>query len=83
LVVGLATAMISGMPGLFSGTGFLTAQWGPEFSLPAVGKVKMGTPLVFDIGVYLVVAGVVLTLYEAMERGRLREKVEPEPAPTP
>ena len=83
LVVGLAAAMISGMPGLFSGTGFLTAQWGPEFSLPAVGKVKMGTPLVFDIGVYLVVAGVVLTLYEAMERSRLREKVEPEPAPTP
>ena len=85
MVVGLATAVISGMPGLFSGAGFLTAQWGPEIPLPAVGKVKLGTPLVFDIGVYFVVAGVVLMLYEAMERSRVREKVEPEsqPAPTP
>ena len=83
MVVGLATAVLSGLPGLLSGAAFLTAQWGPEFSLPAVGKVKLGTPLLFDIGVYLVVAGVVLMLYEAMEGRRVREKMEPKPAPMP
>jgi len=65
---GLLLALLSGVPGLFSDASFLAAWWGPEFSLPAVGKVKLGTVLAFDVGVYFVVAGIVLLLYEAMER---------------
>jgi multicomponent Na+:H+ antiporter subunit A len=66
---GLGLALLSGVPGLLSGAGFLAAAWGPELSLPAVGKVKLGSPLLFDIGVFLVVAGVVLTLYREMALG--------------
>ena len=67
MVIGLAMAVLSGVPSLFQGDAYLTSVWGGEFSLPAVGKIKVGTPLFFDVGVYLVVAGVVLMLYRTME----------------
>lgn len=57
--VGLATAGGSGLVGLVAGAPFLTGLWVPR-PLPVIGKI--GTPLVFDIGVYLVVLGVVLTM---------------------
>jgi multicomponent Na+:H+ antiporter subunit A len=65
--VGLALAGLSGLPGLLMKDSFLDAIWGPSFWLPLVGKVKIGTPLLFDIGVYAVVAGIVLLLYGQME----------------
>lgn len=77
MVAGLSTAALSGLPGLITGKGYLAALWGAEISLPAVGKVKFGTPLLFDIGVYLVVAGVVLLLYKSMESRRIPEPVSP------
>lgn len=54
--VGLAVALFSGTPALFSDHAFLTGVWWetPFFAL--------GTPLIFDIGVYLVVLGVLVTL---------------------
>lgn len=67
MVIGLAMAVLSGVPSLLQGDAYLTSVWGGEFTLPAVGKIKVGTPLFFDIGVYLVVAGVVLMLYRTME----------------
>jgi multicomponent Na+:H+ antiporter subunit B len=57
---GLATAVLSGVPGLLSGSPFMTGQWLPGFSLPLLGKVHLGTPLVFDVGVYMVVIGFAL-----------------------
>jgi multicomponent Na+:H+ antiporter subunit B len=53
---GLTVALISGIPPLFYGKAFLTGTW---WKLP---WIEIGTPLVFDIGVYLVVFGVLLTL---------------------
>lgn len=58
--IGLAVALISGLPGMLTGAPFMTGQWLPGFSLPMLGKVHLGTPLVFDIGVYLVVIGFTL-----------------------
>ena len=66
--VGLALAVGSGLPGLGTRGSFLAAEWGPEWFVPAVGKVKLGTPLVFDVGVYLVVAAIVLILYQQLQR---------------
>jgi multicomponent Na+:H+ antiporter subunit B len=52
LGVGLLVALLSGIPPVFVGKPFLTTLWwGP-----------IGTPLPFDIGVCLVVVGVVLTM---------------------
>ena len=53
---GLAVALLSGIPPLFSDNTFLTGTWR---ELPFI---DIGTPLIFDIGVYLVVLGVLLTL---------------------
>jgi multicomponent Na+:H+ antiporter subunit A len=55
LGAGLLIALASGVPALFRGQPFLTASW---FS----GAVALGTPVLFDIGVFLVVAGVVLMM---------------------
>ena len=59
--VGLAVALLSGIPALFSGAAYLTGTWW-EIPLPGGGRLDIGTPLVFDVGVYLVVLGVLLTL---------------------
>ncbi len=60
---GLALAILSGMVGMLaSGSSFLTGVW-----VEVLG-VKVGTPLLFDCGVYLVVVGAVLTfVLEAKE----------------
>ncbi|MGE9290179.1 MAG: MnhB domain-containing protein [Puniceicoccales bacterium] len=58
--VGLAVAILSGLPGVFAGTPFLTGEWLPDFKLPLLGSIHLGTPLVFDIGVYFTVIGFVL-----------------------
>lgn len=54
---GLALAMFSGLPGIFLGGVFMEGLWLPPFKVFLLGKVKLGTPLLFDIGVYLVVIG--------------------------
>jgi multicomponent Na+:H+ antiporter subunit A len=55
LGAGLAIALISGVPAALRGEPFLTAQW-------ALGAAAVGTPVVFDVGVFLVVTGVVLMM---------------------
>lgn len=59
LGLGLLTAAGSGLLAVLVGLPFMTGLWG-SFELPAVGK--LGTPLLFDIGVYLVVVGMVLMI---------------------
>lgn len=55
--VGLGVAILSGLIGtLVDGSPYLTSKWF-EF-----GGLHVGTPLLFDIGVYFVVIGAVLTL---------------------
>jgi len=58
---GLAVALASGLPALFSGHAFLTGMWWRIPVRPGVA-IDLGTPLIFDVGVYLVVLGVLLTL---------------------
>lgn len=74
---GLAIALLSGLPGMFTGAPFMTGQWLPGFSLPLLGKVHLGTPLVFDIGVYLVVIGFTLhTTFSLAQLGHVEEEEE-------
>ena len=51
---GLATALAAGAVAVPAGGPFLTGHW-LGFAVPGLGKV--GTPLLFDVGVYLVVVG--------------------------
>jgi multisubunit Na+/H+ antiporter MnhB subunit len=55
LGAGLLIALVSGLPSVLRGRPFLTALW-------TSGPVTVGTPALFDVGVFLVVAGVVLMM---------------------
>jgi multicomponent Na+:H+ antiporter subunit B len=61
LGVGLATAVLSGVPAIFIGQPFFASQWF-DLTLPLFGGLTVSTPLIFDIGVYLVVVGVITTI---------------------
>ncbi len=59
--LGLSVAIGSGLLSLLRGQPFLTGQW---VYLDWFGNstLKIGTPLLFDCGVYLVVLGVMLSI---------------------
>jgi len=57
--LGLLIAVLSGSFSTIKGKTYLSSIW-IEKSLPLVGKI--GTPIFFDLGVFLVVFGVVLQI---------------------
>jgi multicomponent Na+:H+ antiporter subunit B len=62
---GLSLAVAAGSISLMAGHPFMTSLWS-GVTLPAIGTV--GTPLLFDTGVYLVVTGMVLlVVFSLME----------------
>jgi len=62
---GLLAALASGSIGLLLGQPFLTGQW-IMVDLPGFGALELGTPLLFDLGVYLTVLGVTATIVFAL-----------------
>lgn len=63
--IGLAIALCSGLPALLTSHPYLTGTWW-KIPLPSGAIFDLGTPVIFDIGVYLVVFGVLLTLVFAL-----------------
>ncbi len=64
--IGLLTALVAGTMAAIKHKPFLTGIWwgmgqGPD------APVFIGTPVIFDIGVYLTVLGTILTLVLALE----------------
>lgn len=55
---GLAISLLSGFVSLFRKNAYMKGAWFGK--LPVIGNV--GTPLLFDVGVYFVVIGVTLTI---------------------
>lgn len=65
VAAGLLVALLSGLLPLVAGLPFLTALWS---SVPAPVIGHAGTPLLFDVGVYLLVAGMsLLIIFTLME----------------
>ena len=62
--VGLLSVLTAGMIPMFTGKPFLTALWS-KANIPVLEK--LGTPLLFDTGVYLVVIGVTLMIIFSLE----------------
>ena len=58
---GLTIALASGIIALFSGEPFMAAKWFTVY-IPGLEELDVGTPLLFDCGVYLLVLGVTLTM---------------------
>ena len=59
--VGLLVALAGGAAGLLAGRPWFTGLWA-TVPLFAPGGLHLGTPMLFDVGVYLAVAGVALTI---------------------
>lgn len=59
IALGLLLAACSGLVALLRGAPFMTSQW-TSLSIPVEGD--LGTPLLFDTGVYLLVVGAALTI---------------------
>jgi multicomponent Na+:H+ antiporter subunit B len=59
IAIGLMLALISGLIAVFAGAPFMTSYW---FEFNFIKPLKIGTPLLFDSGVYLVVLGVILKI---------------------
>ncbi len=64
IAAGLALATVSGIPALLVGDPFMRGLW---IDIDLAGReLKVGTPLLFDVGVYLTVLGVVATIVFAL-----------------
>jgi multicomponent Na+:H+ antiporter subunit B len=61
VALGLLFAFGAGLMGLLAGDPFLTGYW-TAVRLPAGGVVDLGTPLLFELGVFLIVVGTALTV---------------------
>src|SRR6056297_2145507 len=66
-MVGLGIALFAGVFALFFGDGFFTGQWWFIGDRAARDYIPLSSVLLFDIGVYLVVFGSILTLVLALE----------------
>jgi len=69
-MVGLGIALLAGVAAVFFDDAFFTGQWlflGADPNDPDDKGLPLSTVLVFDIGVYLVVFGSILTLVLALE----------------
>lgn len=58
--LGILLAFSSGFFGYFNGAPFMTGQW------VEVAGIKLGSPTLFDVGVYFTVIGVILTVMVAI-----------------
>jgi len=66
-MAGLLIALIAGLIAALAGASFLTGLWTFINPTPDDKGLALGTPLIFDIGVYLVVIGGVLGMVIALE----------------
>lgn len=58
---GLLIALADGLFGLLRGQPFMTGAW-RAVEVAGLGKLDIGTPFVFDVGVYCVVCGIALLI---------------------
>ena len=65
---GLLTSLGSGVVSLMRGRAFMTGLWG-SVHLGSAEGLHIGTPVIFDIGVYLVVVGATLTIILSLAEG--------------
>lgn len=60
-MTGLALGLAAGLPGPAAGKPFLTGIWWQA------GPISVGTPLIFDLGVFLAVLGSILAILLCLE----------------
>lgn len=67
IVSGLLIALLAGVSGLLFKGVFLKGLW---WQAPAwLGSLKIGSPFIFDVGVYFAVSGTILMIYLSIKEG--------------
>ncbi len=61
MLYGIFLAVIAGVIGLISGGAFLQSSW-RDVVIQSIGQLDFGTPMLFDIGVYIAVFGVTVSI---------------------
>ncbi|WP_217585521.1 Na(+)/H(+) antiporter subunit B [Lentibacillus saliphilus] len=61
ILIGLLIAVTTGIVSLFIGVPFLSQTF-TYVTLPIFGKIELATAMIFDIGVFLTVLGVTITI---------------------
>lgn len=69
MATGLLIAFLTGLGSLWFGVPFLSHAFGHEY-LPILGEVELATAVIFDLGVYLTVVGVTMTIILEIGRDR-------------
>lgn len=67
IAIGLTCALLDGLIALCYGLPFLTSNHG-YIHLPRGGEFEWASVMLFDLGVYLVIAGVVIGVVDALAR---------------
>jgi multicomponent Na+:H+ antiporter subunit B len=69
IIIGLLLSLISALLSVVFGKPAMTGLWDGAIPLHwlGLGSLKLGTPLLFDIGVYLVVIGITLLIIFTLE----------------
>lgn len=65
--LGLLVVLISALPGLIQKNSLMAGVW-TNVSIPVLGELKLGTPFLFDIGVFMIVIGVTLMFFFSLKR---------------
>lgn len=66
--MGVFIALLVSLIPVFFGKPFMQGLWLPTFELPMLGAVHLGTPLLFDLGVFIAVIGFVISVIFDLEK---------------
>jgi len=67
IATGLSMILLSVLPGIISGAEFMKGVWF-TLTLPVLGDLKLGSPLLFDIGVFFAVIGVTILFLFSLKK---------------
>jgi len=67
MAFGLVLILLSTLPALIDGTSFMTGYW-LQWQIPLLGELKLGTPLLFDMGVFFGVIGITRSFFFSLKR---------------
>jgi multicomponent Na+:H+ antiporter subunit B len=67
LILGMASIILSFIPSLILGEPFMKGEW-LKIQMGALGVLKLGTPTLFDVGVFLIVTGVTLLFFVSLTK---------------
>lgn len=62
VAIGLSLVTFSVLPSILTGNNLMKGVW-IKVSIPMISEVKIGTPLLFDTGVFFIVIGITLLLF--------------------